>query len=92
VKPEQKVPNVFIRSRVYTRQQSARDHGGPSVAWHRELHPFPAIATVIVFGAPGLYITATMLPSGFLNATESPPLVAATFAPVATNCEKCRKT
>ena len=53
---------------------------------------WPAIATVVVLAGPALYMTATMLPSGFLNARASPPLVSTTLAPGATNCEQCRKT
>ena len=37
-------------------------------------------------------MTVTMLPSRFLKATASPPVVATTWAPGATNCEKWRKT
>ena len=50
---------------------------------------------VVVFAAvPALYMTATRLPSGFLNASASTllPLVATRFAPGATYCEKCRNT
>ena len=41
-----------------------------------------------VFAAPELYMMVTMLPSTFLNATASPPLVPTTFAPGLTYCEK----
>ena len=37
-------------------------------------------------------MTATTLPSGFLNAIASPPLVATTLAPGCTYCETWRKT
>ena len=53
------------------------------------------IATVVVRAAvPALYMTATMLPSGFLNASASTavPVVATRLAPGATYCEKWRKT
>ena len=52
----------------------------------------PPTATIVVFAPPELYMTATTLPSGFLNASASPPLVATTFAPGSTNCERWRKT
>ena len=52
----------------------------------------PAAWTIDVFAPPELYMTVTIVPFGFLNASASPPLVATTFAPGSTNCEKWRKT
>ena len=54
----------------------------------------PLIATLYVaFAAPVLYMMATTLPSGFLNAIASVlPLVATTLAVGLTYCETWRKT
>src|SRR5512145_1311947 len=52
----------------------------------------PPTLTIEVLATPALYMTVMMLPSGFMNASASPPVVSIRLAPGATNCERWRKT
>ena len=55
--------------------------GRPTIGGHGELQLLTLICTMYVDAPPELYIVVTSLPSGFLNAIASPPLVAMTCAP-----------
>ena len=48
----------------------------------------PLIETTYVDALPELYMATTTLPSVFLKATASPPLVPTTVAPGWTYCER----